>query len=283
MPQSTTVQNEKRNKSKLITTIIMIIAGLIMIIPFFWMISTSFKSQSEVFGSGFSLLPSTFNWSPHERVWFGDTSFLLYYFNSLKVAVIGTSSAIIIGALAAYGFAKVEFKGRNLLFMLYLAMMMVPPQVLFVPKFIMFDFAGIYNTHWALILPTAFTIIGVFYMRQFFLTLPKELSEAAFIDGAGHFKIFFRICLPLAKPTIATFAILDFTWNWNNYEDALVFLVSEHLYTVPLGLNNFVLEFSIDYPGMMAAATASVVPIIIIFLIGQRFIIEGLVSTSVKG
>jgi multiple sugar transport system permease protein len=128
-----------------------------------------------------------------------------------------------------------------------------------------------------------FTIIGVFYMRQYFLTLPKELQEAAFIDGAGHFTIFTRIFLPLAKPTLVTFGILDFTWNWNNYEDALVFLISEKLFTVPLGLNNFILEHSIDYPGMMAAATASIIPIVFVFLLGQRYIIEGLVSSSVKG
>lgn len=273
----------KVNTRKIIITIIMVFLGLIMIVPFFWMISTSFKTQSEVFTVPIQWFPSELNWSAHQKVWTGDLSFINYYKNSLKIAVIGTIGAISIGALAAYGFARIPFKGRDAFFSLYLLTMMVPPQVLFVPKFIMFDFAGIYNTHWALILPTFFTIIGVFYIRQFFMTLPNELSEAAFIDGAGHFRIFFQIFLPLAKPTIATFAILDFTWSWNNYEDALVFLISERLYTVPLGLNNFVLEFSIDYPGMMAAATASVIPIIIVFLLGQRYIIEGLVSSSVKG
>lgn len=278
----------KNNKSgikkrKIFITALMILIGIVMIIPFFWMISTSFKTQSEVFAESFQWIPSALNWESHKKVWFGDLSFITYYLNSLKIAILGTVGAIFIGALAAYGFARIPFKGRDTFFLLYIMMMMVPPQVLFVPKFIMFDFIGIYNTHWALILPTMFTIIGVFYMRQFFMTLPNELSEAAFIDGAGHFKIFFQIFLPLAKPTIATFAILDFTWSWNNYEDALVFLVSENLFTVPLGLNNFVLEFSIDYPGMMAAATASVIPIIIVFLIGQKYIIEGLVSSSVKG
>ena len=114
-----------------------------------------------------------------------------------------------------------------------------------------------------------FTIIGVFYMRQHFLTLPKELTEAAIIDGAGHFTMFRKIFLPLAKPTIVTFAILDFTWAWNNYEDALVFLIDEDLYTVPLGLNNFLLEYSIDYPGMMAAATASIIPIVLVFCLAK--------------
>lgn len=268
---------------KLLLTLVMLIVGMVMIIPLFWMISTSFKTQAEVFTSPIQWLPSKLNLEAHKKVWFGSLSFINYYKNSLKITLVAVVGAIFFGALAAYGFARIEFKGRDLLFGLYLVMMMVPPQILFVPKFIMFDWVGIYNTHWALMLPGMFTIIGVFYMRQYFLTLPKELSEAAFIDGAGHLTIFFRIFLPLAKPTLATFAILDFTWNWNNYEDALVFLISEKLYTVPLGLNNFILEYSIDYPGMMAAATASIIPIIIVFLFGQKYIIEGLVSSSVKG
>ncbi|TMW72278.1 carbohydrate ABC transporter permease [Alteribacter natronophilus] len=274
---------KKINYYKLIMTIVMTFTGLVMIIPFFWMLSTSFKSPAEIFEYPIQWIPSTFNLGPHERVWFGEFSFFTYYWNSIKIAVIGTAGATFIGAMAAYGFARIPFKGRNGLFVLYLMMMMVPPQVLFVPKFIMFDFAGIYNTHWALILPTIFTIIGVFYMRQFFLTIPHAISESAFIDGAGHFRIFFQIFLPLAKPAIATFAILDFSWNWNNYEDALVFLISEHLFTVPLGLDNFVMEFSVDYAGMMAAATASVLPIVLIFIIGQRYIIEGVASSAVKG
>ncbi|MFB4162473.1 carbohydrate ABC transporter permease [Alteribacillus sp. JSM 102045] len=271
------------NAYKTTMTVVLLVAGFIMIIPFFWMLSTSFKSPNEIFEYPIQWIPEKFDWSPHERVWFGELSFINYYINSIKIAVLGTVGATFIGAMAAYGFAKIDFKGRDFLFLLYLMMMMVPPQVLFVPKFIMFDWAGLYNTHWALILPTIFTIIGVFYMRQFFITIPNEISESAFMDGAGHFRIFFKIFLPLAKPAIATFAILDFSWNWNNYEDALVFLVSEDLYTVPLGLDNFVLEFSVDYSGMMAAATASVVPIIIIFLIGQRYIIEGVASSAVKG
>lgn len=206
-----------------------------------------------------------------------------YYLNSLKVALISTVGAVLLSALAAYGFARIEFKGRNAMFMIYLSMMMVPPQVLFVPKFIMFDWVGIYNTHWALILPGVFTIFGVFMMRQFFLSVPHEISEAAFIDGAGHFRIFSRIILPMAKPSLATLAIIDFSWHWNDYENALVFLIDQDLYTVPLGLQNFILENTVDYNGMMAAATAGIIPMILVFLIGQKYIIQGVASSAVKG
>ena len=269
--------------SKLLVTLIMLFMGIMMVLPFIWMISTSFKAPSEVFVYPIQWIPEHFNWSHHVKVWSGNNSFITYYMNSLKISVISTIGATFLSAFAAYGFSRIEFKGRNVLFLVYLSMMMVPPQVLFVPKFIMFDWMGIYNTHYALILPGMFTIFGVFMMRQFFQSIPMEISESAFMDGAGHFKIFVRLMLPLAKPALATLAIIDFSWHWNDYENALVFLIDQKLYTVPLGLQNFILENSIDYNGMMAAATAGIVPMIIVFLIGQRFIIQGISNTAVKG
>lgn len=278
-----TFNYKKINISKLFVTSLMFIVAVFMILPFLWMLSTSFKSPAEVFVFPIQWIPDNPVLSHHIKVWFGEYSFLNYYYNSLKVSILSTFGAFCIGSLAAYGFARIEFKGREVLFVFYLSMMMVPPQVLFVPKFIMFDWAGIYNTHWTLILPGIVTIFGVFLMRQFFISIPKEITESAFIDGAGHFRIFWQIFLPLAKPAIMTFIIIDFSWHWNNYEDALVFLIDESLYTVPLGLQNFVHEFSVDYNGMMAAATAAIIPIVILFLFAQKYIIQGVANTSVKG
>lgn len=269
--------------NKSLITLVMLSLSVVMIVPFLWMISTSFKTPAEVFQYPIQWIPVHFNWSHHVKVWTGENSFTLYYLNSLKVSVLSTIGAVTLSSLAAYGFARIQFRGRDTMFMVYLSMMMVPPQVLFVPKFIMFDWAGIYNTHWALILPGFFTIFGVFMMRQFFLSVPYEISEAAFIDGAGHFRIFSRIILPMAKPSIATLAIIDFSWHWNDYENALVFLIDHDLFTVPLGLQNFILENNVDYNGMMAAATAGIIPMIIVFLIGQKYIIEGVASSAVKG
>ncbi|MCT1402436.1 sugar ABC transporter ATP-binding protein [Paenibacillus sp. LC231] len=269
--------------TKIIITLIMLFFSVVMIVPFLWMISTSFKMPAEVFQYPIKWIPAQFIWEHHVKVWTGVNSFGHYYLNSLKVALVSTVGAVLLSALAAYGFARIEFKGRNAMFMIYLSMMMVPPQVLFVPKFIMFDWVGIYNTHWALILPGVFTIFGVFMMRQFFLSVPYEISEAAFIDGAGHFRIFSRIILPMAKPSLATLAIIDFSWHWNDYENALVFLIDQDLYTVPLGLQNFILENTVDYNGMMAAATAGIIPMILVFLIGQKYIIQGVASSAVKG
>jgi multiple sugar transport system permease protein len=264
-------------------TLLMLSAGIAMIAPFLWMISTSFKTPAEVFDYPVRWIPAHPVLEHHIKVWTGEQSFVNYYANSLKIAVTATAGATILSSLAAYGFSRVEFKGREALFLVYLSMMMIPPQVLFVPKFIMFNWMGIYNTHWALILPGMITIFGVFMMRQFFIRIPKEISEAAFIDGAGHFRIFWRLMLPLAKPALATLAIIDFSWQWNDYENAVVFLIDKDLFTVPLGLQNFIQEFNIDYNGMMAAATAGIIPMLVIFLLGQRFVIEGISNTAVKG
>ncbi|GIO53924.1 carbohydrate ABC transporter permease [Paenibacillus cellulositrophicus] len=268
---------------RLLVTLIMLALAIVMVMPFLWMISTSLKTPTEVFKYPIEWIPAHPTWEHHLKVWTGPKSFGTYYLNSLKIALIGMAGATFLSAFAAYGFARIEFKGRNALFMLYLSMMMIPPQVLFVPKFIMFEWAGIYNTHLALILPGLFTIFGVFMLRQFFLSIPHEISESAFIDGAGHFRIFFRLILPLAKPALATLAIIDFSWQWNDYENALVFLIDERLYTIPLGLQNFILENTVDYNGMMAAASAGIIPMIVVFAIGQRYIIQGLTNSAVKG
>ncbi|MBW7473946.1 carbohydrate ABC transporter permease [Paenibacillus oenotherae] len=280
--------NTKRAQSadvlkRFIITVVMLLLAVVMVIPFLWMISTSLKTPAQVFEYPIRWIPENLTWEHHIKIWTGPKNFATYYWNSLKISLIGMVGATFLSAFAAYGFARIQFKGRNALFMLYLSMMMIPPQVLFVPKFLMFDWAGIYNTHLALILPGLFTIFGVFMLRQFFLSIPKDITESAFIDGAGHFRIFFQLILPLAKPALATLAIIDFSWQWNDYENALVFLIDEHLYTVPLGLQNFILENTVDYNGMMAAASAGILPMIIVFAIGQRYIIQGLTNSAVKG
>lgn len=268
---------------KWLLTLVMTAVGLLLLLPFFWMISTSFKTPLEVFEFPIQWIPQHPVWKHHVNVWTGTGSFALLYMNSLKISILSTLGAVTFAALAAYGFSRIQFRGREPLFLIYLSMMMIPPQILFVPRFVLFNWMGIYNTHWALILPGAFTIFGVFLLRQFFITVPQEISEAAFIDGAGHFRIFTRVILPLAKAPLATLTILDFSWHWNDYENALIFLVDKNLYTVPLGLQNFVLENSVDYNGMMAAATAAMIPMIVVFLAGQKFIIQGIASGAVKG
>ncbi|RTE08893.1 carbohydrate ABC transporter permease [Paenibacillus whitsoniae] len=273
----------KEQLGKSLNTIIMALLSLLLLLPMIWMISTSFKQPKDVFTYPVQWIPLGPVLTNHIKVWTAGDGFALYYFNSLKISVFLMIGAPLLAALAAYGFSRIDFKGRNAIFLLYMCLMMIPQQVLFVPKFIMFEWMHIYNTHWALILPGLFTVFGVFMIRQFFISIPNEISEAAFIDGAGHIRIFFQLFLSLSKPVLATFAIIDFTWTWNDYENALIFLLDKRLYTVPLGMQNFMLEAGVDYNLMMAAATASVVPLLIVFFLGQKYIIQGFSSSAVKG
>ncbi len=161
--------------------------------------------------------------------------------------------------------------------------MIIPAQVLLVPRFILFDRIGLVNTHMSIILPGIFTVFGTFLMRQFFSTIPNELLEASKVDGAGFWRIYWQICLPLTKPAIVTLLILTFTWHWNEYENPLIFLRSSDLFTLPIGLSSFVDEYGSNYSLIMAASVSTLIPLIIIVAIFQRFFVEGIASTGLKG
>lgn len=256
---------------------------ILCIIPIVWMISASFKREADVFAVPFRLIPDYLNLDNFKEVWFGKYNYALMFLNSIKVTALSVVFAVVTSILAGYGFSKLKFPGRDKIFLLYLATMMIPPQLLMVPKFLMFKEMGIYNTHWALILPAAFSIYGVFMVRQYMLQIPEELSEAARIDGAGDFRICFQIIAPLCKPALVTLVILFFTWSWNDYDNALIFINDKNLYTINLGLVNFMDETGLKYSLIMAASVISILPIFIIFLVAQKYFIGGLTAGSVKG
>ena len=257
--------NNNSRTGKIIGTICIWIVVILCIVPFIWMVSASFKREADIFATPFRLIPNYLN------------------FDSVKVTAFSVILAITTSILAGYGFAKLKFPGRDKIFLLYLATMMIPPQLLMVPKFLMFKEMGIYNTHWALILPAAFSIYGVFMVRQYMMQIPDELSEAARIDGAGDLRICFQIIAPLCKPAMVTLVILFFTWSWNDYDNALIFINDKALYTINLGLVNFMDETGLKYSLIMAASVISILPIFIIFLVAQKYFIGGLTAGSVKG
>jgi multiple sugar transport system permease protein len=268
---------------KLFLTVLLMGFGVLMVLPFIWMVSTSFKIPIDVFNYPIEWIPRTFNWNNYSRVWNGSQPFDLYYYNSVKVTVITVLGTVIVSSAAAYGFSRVAFKGRDAVFFIFLATLMIPDQVTLVPRFIIFNYLGIYDTHGALILPGMFTAFGIFLLRQFYVGIPEDFSEAAKIEGAGHFQVWLRIIIPLSKPALVSLVILSFTGNWNEFVNPLVFLASKELYTVPIGLTNFIDESGTDYTLMMAAAVSSILPVIILFLAGQKWFIEGVVSSGVKG
>lgn len=271
--------------AKAATTVIMLVLALFMVLPFIWMISASLKRPSEIFLFPIEWIPSELRFANYAEVWFNASNpFYLFYWNSIKVTVLSVLGTIAVSAMAAYAFARMNFWGKNALFLAYLATMMIPHHVTLVPRFIIIHWLGIYNTHWALIIPAVFNVLGIFLLRQFFISIPQELSEAAHIDGAGHFRIFSRIVLPLAKPALMSLLILTFVWNWNDYMNPLIFITSKENYTIPLGLQSFLsMEDQVEYNLVMAGATIAILPILIVFVVAQKYFIEGIATSGLKG
>lgn len=269
---------------KLILTIVIALVGVIFLLPFAWMISASLKIEEEVLTFPIQWIPKQFNAvENYKKVWTGSLSFTLLYWNSIKVTLLTTLTSATVSALAAYAFAKIQFKGRELLFMIVLATFMVPPQTLLVTQFLLYRWIGLYDTHLGLILLNSFSVFGTFMLRQFFMSVNHEIIEAARIDGAGHLRIFFRIALPLIKPAIATYSILRFIWTWNDFQSPLIFLNSELLYTIQIGVKSFADDHGSIYSLMMAASVSAIVPLLIVFVIGQKHVIEGVQLGGVKG
>ena len=270
---------------RILLTLVMWGLAFLFAFPFFWMLSTSIKIESQVYRFPIQWIPDAPNWGNYTEVLFNQKpSFFVYYLNSIYTTIICVVGDLFTSSLAGYGFSKVRFRGRDQLFLLYLCGLMIPFQVIMVPRFMMFRMIGIYNTHWAIILPNLFTTIGVFMLRQAYLSVPYELNEAARIDGASEFRIFAQIVMPLTKPTMTALAILTFVWRWNDYEGPLIFITNPNLYTLPLGLTNFIEETgNTKYTLTMAASVCALLPVIIIFIAAQKQIIGGLTEGSVKG
>ncbi|WP_163539703.1 carbohydrate ABC transporter permease [Gracilibacillus sp. YIM 98692] len=269
---------------RLTMTIIMALIGILFMAPFFWMVSASLKVEEEVLTFPIQWIPNTWNAiENYHEVWTGSLPFLMLYWNSIKVTVLTTLTSVFVSSLAAYGFAKINFKGRDLVFIIVLATYMIPPQTLLVTQFLLYRWLGLYDTHTGLILLNSFSVFGTFMLRQFYLGVSNEIIESARMDGAGHFRIFASIALPLVRPAIATYAILRFIWTWNDFQYPLIFLRSEALYTIQLGVSSFADEHGSIYSLMMAASVSAIIPLLIIFVIGQKQVIEGIQLGGVKG
>ncbi|WP_284645835.1 carbohydrate ABC transporter permease [Paenibacillus silviterrae] len=267
-----------------IVTIMMAACGIFFILPFLWMLSASFKPELEVLAYPIQWVPTTWNAAKnYSEVWFGALPFTTYYWNSLKVTILTTAFSLLISCMAAYGFAKVSFKGRDVLFLIVLATFMIPHQAILVPQFMMMRWIGLFDSHLSLVLIGASGVLGTFLLRQFFMGVHNEIIESARMDGANHWVVFSRIALPLVKPALATYMILRFIWTWNDYQNPLIFIRSEALYTLQLGMRKFADANGEFYSLMMAGAVSAIIPLLIIFIIGQKHVIEGVAMGSVKG
>lgn len=276
--------SQKNTLLRSVLTVLFLWIGILMIFPFLWMVSASFKNSADIFEFPIRWIPKTFDWSNYKEVWSGNVPYYIFYVNSIKITFLQVLGSLVTSSLAGFAFARLKFKFRDTIFLIYLATMIVPPQVLFVPRFILFDYLHLVNTHEAIILPGMFTVLGTFLMRQFFSTLPSELLEASRIDGAGYWRMYWQICLPLVKPALVTLLILTFTWHWNEYENPLILLRDRDLFTIPLGLLSFTDgENSTNYPLIMAASVLALAPLVLIVSLCQRWFVEGIASTGLKG
>ncbi|PJM75680.1 carbohydrate ABC transporter permease [Bifidobacterium simiarum] len=272
--------------AKIIGTVVgyttMILCSLFILLPFIWMVLSSLKPNNEVFMVPMKWLPSVWRWGNYANIW-TDSSMLLWVGNTVFFAICVTFLQVFTGSFAAYGFSKIRFRGRNTLFLIYIATMAVPWQAYMIPQFKMLSAIGLADTRWSIILLQAFGAFGVFMMKQFYDTIPEELSEAARLDGLSEFGIYRRVILPLSGPSIAALGIITFTNTWNDYMGPLIYLRSPDLYTIQLGLKTFISQNSADYAMIMTGSVMSVLPILIVFLLGQRQFIEGIATSGMKG
>ncbi|WP_209977996.1 carbohydrate ABC transporter permease [Paenibacillus eucommiae] len=262
----------------------MIGLGLIFLLPFIWMLSTSFKPEVDVFKYPIEWIPRTWNAvDNYLGVWNGKANFALYYWNSIKISVLTTLLSVIVSSMAAYGFTKIHFRGRELLFFIVLATYMIPAEATQVPLFVLYRWLGLYDTHTGLVLLGGFSVLGTFLLRQFFAGISNDYIESSQMDGAGHFKIFTKVIIPLVRPAIATYAILRFIWTWNDFQTPFIFLNDKALFTLQLGMNSFADRNGQFYSLIMAASVSAILPLLIVFIIGQKQVIEGITLGGVKG
>ena len=272
--------------SRLAATVLLYVAvtvgALIMIMPFAWMLLASVKDLGQIYKVPPTWIPNPFVFQNYSNAWTA-VPFDTGYMNSIIITVSVVIANLLTCSMAAYAFARIEFPFRKTLFILFLATLMVPEQVTIIPLYIIIKNLGLIDTLLSLIIPYAlFNAFGVFLLRQFIKGLPIDLEEAAIVDGANRWTIYWRIIMPLIRPALAAFGIFTFLFQWNNFFRPLVFLNSIENYTVPLAINFFRGQYATDFALLMAGSAISIVPVLIVYIIGQRHIIEGIATTGLK-
>jgi multiple sugar transport system permease protein len=287
--QSSELNQAHRRQQALSKTgiyLLIIVVSLIFTLPLIVMVATSFKSFKEINTYPPTFLPNTWLPSNYGEAWsYQNTDYPRWTLNTLTILLLTVPGVVITSSLCAYGFARLRFPGRNAWFMAVLASIMLPPQVTLIPLYILFHQLGWLDTFLPLIVPPWFGggALNIFLMRQFFMQIPRELDEAAIIDGAGHFTIWWRIYLPLARPALMTVALLTILGVWNDFFGPLIYLTSPKNYTLALGLNLFQGLFTTRTDYIMAISTLMVLPMVLLFIFAQRYIVQGFVTSGLKG
>lgn len=283
---STAVVMKKKKSSavlrRVLLYIVLILIAIIMVVPFLWMLSTSLKTQYDAVKIPPVWIPDPPQWENYVKL-FTEQPMFQFMLNTIKIVFFVVLGQLFFSSLAAYSFARISFKGRNVMFFFYIATLMVPGQVTMIPTYLMFAKAGLTDNHLALILPAFFSAFGVFLLRQFFMSLPRELEEAAEIDGCNPFMTYWRIMLPLVVPAMLTLGVFTLMNTWNDYMGPLIYLSSPEKYTMTLGIAYFKGVYTTQWNLVMAGSIVSVVPILIAYLCAQKYFIEGIAFSGVKG
>ena len=283
---STAVVMKKKKSSavlrRVLLYIVLILIAVIMVVPFLWMLSTSLKTQYDAVKIPPVWIPDPPQWENYVKL-FTEQPMFQFMLNTIKIVFFVVLGQLFFSSLAAYSFARISFKGRNVVFFFYIATLMVPGQVTMIPTYLMFAKAGLTDNHLALILPAFFSAFGVVLLRQFFMSLPRELEEAAEIDGCNPFMTYWRIMLPLVVPAMLTLGVFTLMNTWNDYMGPLIYLSSPEKYTMTLGIAYFKGVYTTQWNLVMAGSIVSVMPILIAYLCAQKYFIEGIAFSGVKG
>jgi len=258
----------------------LIVGAVTMLIPFVWMVTTSLKTLPEVFAAPLAL-PTSPRWDNYVEV-FRQIAFGRYFLNTLFIALVRTAGVLVTSAMAAYAFSRLHFPGRNVLFLLYLGTMMLPGQVTMIPNFVLMRELGWIDTYKALTVPLMFSAFGTFLLRQFFLTIPTELEDAAVVDGCSPLGIFRHVVLPLSGPPLATLAVFNFLGAWNDFMWPLIMTNSERLWVLNVGLSYFQEMYFTNWPLLMAGAVMALLPVMVVYIVAQRYFVESITLTGIK-
>lgn len=277
------VSKKKLTTGRVVIYVLLIFMSIVNLFPFYWLLRSSFMTKNEIFAQPMHWIPENLLIGNYKEA-LVRVPFARYFANSLFIVAINLVGKLLSSSLIAFGFARIDFKLKNFWFAIMIGTMMIPWSVLLIPQFIVWSKIGLYNTYWPLTLPAFFLdAFYVFMLRQFFQTLPLDYDEAARIDGAGYFRIYWRIVMPLSKPALMTVGVFTFMNTWNDFMGPLIYLKDSENYTVSLGLQQFIGQYSTEWHLMMAAATVAVVPMIIVFFFAQRYFIEGMTFSGIKG
>lgn len=286
LSESKRLVRQREIRVKLFAYILLTLGAATMILPFLWMVATSLKELNAIYVQPKNwvqmFMPTSFIWQNYVKA-FQVVPFARFYLNSVLVAICVTLGQVLTSSFAAYAFARLQFPGRDKIFFAYLATMMIPGSVTMIPVFILMKLFNWIDSYKALVIPAIFTAYGTFMLRQFFMTLPRDLEDAAKIDGCGFFGIYWKIILPLSRPAIATLTTFTFMGNWGSFMWPLVVTNTMEMRTLPIGLESFKTLYSTDWNLLMAGSVMAMLPIIIIFIFNQRYFIEGVKLTGIKG